>query len=159
MVRILYAIFFLLISASCYGQISPPFGPNGGGGGGPTSNQNLRSFGAVFNGNGSALTGTQTICVPVNYAGTIQAVTIISDVSGSATIDVKTVAYASYTGPSSTSSITASDIPALSSATKYQDTTLTGWTTALSANTMACFVLSSPSTITWASINVKVSAS
>ena len=36
------------------------------------------------------------------------------------------MAYASYTGPASASSIAAAAIPALSSAAKYQDATLTG---------------------------------
>lgn len=130
--------------------------PNGSTG--PTANQNLRSIGAVFDGGGVALAGTITRCAPVNFAGTIQGVTLISDVSGSVTIDVQTVVYSSYTGPSSASTITASATPALSSAVKYQDTTLTGWTTTLAANTMVCFKLSSPSTLTWAAISVKVAA-
>jgi hypothetical protein len=130
----------------------------GGSAGGATSNQNVRSIGAVFDGGGVALTGTVVRCTPVNYSGTITGVTLSSDVSGSATVDVRTVAYSSYAGPSSASTITASATPALSSAAKYQDATLTGWTTTLAANTMVCFNLSSPSTVTWLAINVKVQA-
>ena len=126
--------------------------------GGPTTNQNIRSVSAVFDGGGSALSGTVTRCSQVNYAGTINEATIIADVSGSATIDVRTVAYSSYTGPSSASTITASATPALSSAVKYQDSTLSGWTTSLSANTVVCFVLTSPSTVTWLAANIKVTA-
>ena len=94
----------------------------------------------------------------MNYAGTIEKVSILADQSGSATIDVRTVAYASYTGPASASTITASDTPALSSAVKFQDSTLTGWTTTLAANTAVCFVLSSPSTVTWLAANIEVAA-
>jgi hypothetical protein len=126
--------------------------------GGPTTNQNLRAVSVVFDGGGAALSGTVTRCSQVNYGGTINKATVISDVSGSATVDVRTVAYGSYTGPGSASTITASDTPALSSAVKYQDSTLTGWTTSLTANTVVCFVLSSPSTVTWIAANIEVAA-
>lgn len=133
-------------------------GGGGGGGGGPTTNQNIRAVSFLFDGAGSALSGTLSRCQQINYSGTIQEVTLVADQSGAATVDVRTVAYSSYTGPSSASTITASDTPALSSAVKYQDSTLTGWTTSLSANTVVCFVLSSPSTVTWVAGNIKIAA-
>lgn len=129
----------------------------GSGGGGPTTNQNIRTVGTFFDGGGAALTA-MTRCTNVYYAGTINQVVIITDQSGSATVDVKTVAFGSYTGPGSTSSITAADIPALSSAVTFSDTTLTGWTTALSANTVVCFAMTSPMTATWLQIELKVAA-
>lgn len=109
----------------------------------------------VFDGGGTPLSGTLDACVDVPIASTITGVTLLSDVSGSATVDVKTVAYASYAGPSSASSITASAVPAISSAFKYQDTTLTGWTTAVAANTVMCFHLTSPTASTWIMADVK----
>ena len=149
-------LFFLPVAlfAQVGGSI---FSPTPGGGGGGT-NQDIRAVSFTFDGAGSALTGPQTRCQQVNYAGTIQEATLLADASGSATVDVQTVAYGSYTGPGSASSITASDTPALSSAVAYQDSTLTGWTTAVSANTVFCFVLSSPSTVKWVSGNVKIAA-
>jgi hypothetical protein len=123
-----------------------------------TSNQNIRRIGYVFDGGGSALSGTLDACQVVDFGGTITGVSLIADVSGSATVDVRTVAYSSYTGASSASTITASDTPALSSAIKYQDTTLTGWTTSLSANTVVCFHVTSPATATWIMADVKVTA-
>ena len=130
----------------------------GSGGGGPTSNQNIRQPSVFFDGGGSALSGSLTRCAHYDYGGTINKVTIISDVSGSATIDVRTVADGSYTGPASTSTITASDIPALSSAVHYSDSTLTGWTTALAANSDVCYYLTSPSTLTWVQLVLDISA-
>lgn len=130
----------------------------GPGGGGPTTNQNIRTPGTHFAGVGGALSGTVTTCETVYYSGTIQEVVLIADTSGSATVDVQTVALGSYTGPGSASSITASDTPALSSAVKFTDTTLTGWTTTLSANTVICYVLSSPTTVNWVDISLKVAA-
>jgi hypothetical protein len=123
-----------------------------------TTNQNIRAISFIFDGAGSALSGTLTRCQQINYAGTIQEATLTADQSGSATVDVQTVAFGSYTGPGSASTITAADTPALSSAVKYQDSTLTGWTTSLTANTVVCMVLSSPSTVTWVSGNIKVAA-
>lgn len=126
--------------------------------GGATTNQNIRTITAVFDGGGSALSGTTTRCTHVNFAGTIQEFTMISDVSGNATVDVLTVAYGSYTGPASASSITDSHTPSMTSAAKFQDSTLTSWTTSLSANTVVCFTLSSPATVTWVAANIKVAA-
>src|SRR5271166_1936081 len=108
----------------------------------PTTNQNIRTVGASFGSfqsGATALSSSQTACVSAFVAGTIKAVHIIADVSGSATIDVQTVVHSSWTGTASVSSITAADIPALASAAAYTDTTLTGWTTSLAANTDVCF--------------------
>lgn len=150
------------------GNLSFTFSPNftgvifvsGGGasGLGSTTNQNIRTIGVSFDGGGSALTTSVTRCTHVGYAGTIQGVTLIADQTGAATIDVKTVAYASYTGPASTSSIAAAAIPALSSAVKYNDTTLTGWTKSIAANTEVCFALTSPATLTWVQATLKIAA-
>lgn len=130
----------------------------GGGGGGPTTNQNIREVVIGFDGGGNPLSGSLTRCRTVEFSGTINAVNIVSDVSGAATVDIQTVAYSSYTGPSSASSITASDIPALSSALKYSDTTLTGWTKTLTSPVVVCGVLSSPSTVTWLNLTLKIAA-
>lgn len=129
-----------------------------GGGGGATTNQNLRDVVMTFDGGGLPVAGSATRCREVTFAGTIQGAYIEADVSGSITIDVKTVAHSSYTGPASASTITASATPALSSAVKYTDTTLTGWTTSLAANTAVCFAMSAPATVTWATITLKVAA-
>jgi len=128
---------------------------------GGTTNQNIRTIGASFGSfqsGATALSAAATACVPTYFAGTIQGVEIIGDVSGSATIDVKTVAHTSWTGTASASSIAASDIPALSTAARYTDTTLTGWTTSLTAGTDVCFVMTSPTTVAGLSITLKVAA-
>lgn len=127
----------------------------------PTTNQNIRTIGASFgdfSSGASALTTAQIACIPTYFAGTIAAVELIGTPSGSATVDVKTVAHGSFTGPAATSSITASDIPALASATTFSDTTLTGWTTAFTAGTDVCFYLTSPTTVAGVTITVKVAA-
>jgi hypothetical protein len=131
------------------------------GGVSPTTNQNLRSIVADFGdftSTASALSASAQACVAVPFAGTIVKAQLIAAPSGSATVDVRTVAFASYTGPSSTSTITASDTPALSSAASYTDSTLTGWTTALTANSVVCFYLTSPTTVTGVQARVTVAA-
>jgi hypothetical protein len=127
----------------------------------PTTNQNIRTIGATFGSfesGASALSGSHTACVATYFAGTIQSVELIGDVSGSATVDVLTVAHTSWTGRASTSSITAAAIPALSSAARFTDSTLTGWTTSLTAGTDVCFALTSPTTVAGVAIAVKVAA-
>jgi hypothetical protein len=111
-----------------------------------------------FSSGATALSASSIACVSSYFAGTVTAVELIATPSGSVTVDVRKVAHASFTGPAATSTITASDTPALSSATTYSDTTLTGWTTSVSANTDFCFYLTSPTTVTGVSISVKVAA-
>lgn len=123
-----------------------------------SANEKIRAVSFVFDGGGSALSGSLTRCQQVNYAGTINQVSLIGDQSGSVTVDVKTVAFGSYTGPGSASSITAAAIPGLSSAASFQDSTLTGWTTSFAANTVVCFALTSPSTVTWVAGNIRITA-
>lgn len=128
---------------------------------GPTTNQNIRTIGAsfgAFQSGATALSGTLTYCVPTYFSGTIQSVELIGDVSGSVTVDVLTVAHTSWTGTASASSITAAAIPALASAARFTDTTLTGWTTSVTAGTDFCFAMSSPTTVAGVSITLKVAA-
>jgi hypothetical protein len=129
---------------------------------GASTNQNLRSIVADFGdftSTASALSGSAQACVVVPFAGTITKAQLIATPSGSVTVDARTVAFGSYTGPSSTSTITASDTPALSSATSYTDSTLTGWTTAVSANTVFCFYLTNPTSVTGVQIVLTLGAS
>lgn len=128
-----------------------------GNGDGPTANQNYRDISVVFDGGGSALSGTTTRCREVSFGGTINQYTAVADVSGSATITIKTAPYSSYTGPASASDISNGG-EVLSSAAKMQDSTLTGWTSSLNAGSVVCGVLSSPSTISWLQVTLRVSA-
>lgn len=146
----------VLVTSDGTNYFAQPLGASSGSG--PTTNQNIREIIFAFDGGGAVLSGGMTRCRTVMYAGTINGVYLISDVSGSITVDIKTVAHTSYTGPASTSSITAAAIPALSSAVKYSDTTLTGWTTSVTALTTFCAVMSAPATVSWAELTLKVAA-
>lgn len=119
--------------------------------GGVCGSNRSESLGAEFSGGGTALSGTFTYCTAVPVSGTISQVYTTADVSGSATIGVKTVARASYIGTAGYSgytSIVGSAAPSLSSAVSYSDGTLTGWTTTLTAGQILCVQLSSPATVT-----------
>lgn len=90
------------------------------------------AIGYTIDGSGSVITtGIIGAGIRVPFAGTITGVTLLADVSGSVKIDILKDTYANYIF--TTGSICASALPALSSAAKYEDTTLTGWTTSFSA--------------------------
>jgi hypothetical protein len=128
-------------------------------GGTPTNKKvtlgNLRSFVLsaaraitfAIDGGGSPLTTGIKADVYVPYACTITAVTMLADQSGSCVVDIWKDTYANYP-PTGADSITASAKPTISSATKSQDTTLTGWTTSITAGNTLRFNIDSVSTIT-----------
>jgi len=68
----------------------------------------------------------------VPFDCTITAVTMLADQSGSIVIDIWKDTYANYP-PTNADSITASAVPTISTDTDSQDSTLTGWTTSISA--------------------------
>ncbi|MBS0243562.1 MAG: hypothetical protein JSS20_15405, partial [Proteobacteria bacterium] len=83
-------------------------------------------------GGGNALsTGIQGDA-QIPFACTITGVTLLADQSGSCVLDIWKDTYANYP-PTNADTITASAKPTLSTALKFNDTTLTGWTTAVAA--------------------------
>lgn len=108
-------------------------------------------------------TGTKS-CSVVEVAGTIVAAHLISNAlptGANLVVDVLKVAYASYTGTGSASSITASAVPTITTAAsnpRYEDTTLTGWTTSVSANDVVCVAINTAPSggATWASLTLEV---
>lgn len=123
----------------------------------PTANQNYRSVVGFFDGGGAALSGTTTRCQQVNFGGTINEFSMVADQSGNATVTVLAISFGSYTGPGSAVDISNGG-ETMTGAVSKQDSTLTGWTTSLAANTVVCFSLSSPATITWLNANIRVTA-
>lgn len=81
----------------------------------------------------------------IPYACTIVSWTILANQTGSAVFDIKSAS--SYSGISSTTSITASAKPTLTSAQSAFGNTLTGWTTSIAAGTLLEFDLSSVSSV------------
>jgi hypothetical protein len=116
----------------------------GGGGGAPATHL----ISAVFDGAGTALSGTATTCTAMPYAGTLTGVRLLANPAGSATVDIRSATNASFGtgGPASATTITGTGaIPAISSAYGVSPS-IAGFNTTLAANTTVCFVLSNPST-------------
>lgn len=99
-----------------------------------------------FNGGGAVIVAANTNGFWVDRACTINAALLEGDVSGSVTVNIYSAAYnvaPSYSIISHATSF------ALSSAVAMKDTTLTGWTTAVAADTfLQARVIGTPSTIT-----------
>lgn len=108
---------------------------------------NIRSLGITIDGGGVAITTGVKGYIPVPYSGTITAWTLIADVSGSIVIDVWKDTYANYP-PTVADTIAGSEKPTLSSAQKNQDTSLTTWTTTVTAGDILGFNVDSASTVT-----------
>ena len=105
------------------------------------------SAGIVIDGGGSTITTGVKGYLSIPYAGTITAVRMLADQSGSIVVDIWKDTYANYP-PTDADSITASAVPTISTATKSEDTTLTGWTTSISAGDVLGFNVDSATTIT-----------
>jgi hypothetical protein len=107
---------------------------------------------------GLALIASSAIDVFVDcpVAGTITGVKIFTaGGTGSCSIDVRLVAFASFP-PTSGNSIVASDPPAISSGTDYSDNTLSGWTTAIAAGDVLGFHLTSTSIFTSITVQLEI---
>lgn len=110
----------------------------GGGGSGAVRPQ------AVFDGSPDPiLAGSQARCT-VTATCTITGWTIIGDQTGSCVIDVLRATYGAYP---STASITGTAKPTLTTATKATSTTLTGWSTSLTAGDVLVFNVDSASAV------------
>lgn len=106
----------------------------------------------VIDGGGSVITaGAQKSFPSVNAGGTISAVMISSDVTGSITVDVW---KANAAIPTSANKISATAPVTLSSARLNQAVALTGWTTAVSANDVFGVSVATVSSVTQVTIQI-----
>jgi hypothetical protein len=113
----------------------------------------------VIDGGGSAITTGVKGFIEVPFACTINRVTLIADQTGSIVVDIWSKAYASNSPPTVTNTITASDLPTLSSAQTYQDSTLTGWTTSIAAGNIIGYNVNSATTVTRVTVSMKCTKS
>ena len=115
------------------------------GGGGATPNVRTATFGCSVNGGGFApLTGIIGYTV-IPYNGTITGWNIVSDISGSCVIDVW---KAAGVVPTVANTIAGTEKPTLTAQQLNSDSTLTTWTTAVTAGDVIGFNLDSASTLT-----------
>jgi hypothetical protein len=117
----------------------------------------LRRYAANFliDGAGAAITTGIKGDVVIETAGTIESWTILADQSGSLQVDLWKDSYANYP-PVVGDAITGSAKPILSSATKAQSSTLTGWTTSVAAGDIIRVNVDSATTIQRATIELKI---
>lgn len=113
-----------------------------------------RAIGITIDGGGAVITTGIKGYIEVPYACTITRATVLLDQSGSIVIDVWKDTYANYP-PTDADSITASAPPTVSTATKSQDATLTGWTTSIAAGNILGFNVDSITTATRAHLILK----
>lgn len=88
------------------------------------------------------------------FGGVITQVALLADAVGSAVVDVWKDTYANYP-PTVADTICASAKPTLSSAQKYQDTTLTGWTKTFADGDVFGFNVDSASTVKQVTISIR----
>jgi hypothetical protein len=114
----------------------------------------------VIDGGGATLTTGMKGYIEVPFACTLTRATLLADQSGSVVINIYKCTEAQFdagaTHPVSGDKITASAPPTISSATKSQDATLTGWTTSISAGDILAFNVDSATTIQRVTISLKV---
>ena len=91
----------------------------------------------------------------IDFACTITGVSVYGDQSGSCVVDIWKDTHANFP-PTVADTITASAKPTISSTTKYEDTTLTGWTVAISAGDTLRFNLDSVTSFTRLTIVLRV---
>jgi hypothetical protein len=113
-------------------------------------NRITRSFGASFDGGGSALAADKTVYVTVPFACTVTAWNILVD-TGTATVDIWRLSTGTAI-PTVTNVITGTGAgrPAIASNTAIHSATLTGWSsTAIAANDILAFHLEAVATATF----------
>jgi hypothetical protein len=116
---------------------------------------NVATVTFVIDGGGSAIATGIKGDLEIPFACTINQATLLADQSGSIVVDIWKDTYANFP-PTVADTITASAKPTISSATKAQDATLTGWTTAVSAGNILRFNVDSCATIKRATLSLKV---
>ena len=129
----------------------------GGAAANPSWATDANSIGVTYDGGGAAITtGDATlIYVKVPYSCTIVEANMLADQSGSIVISVWKDTYANYP-PTSGDNIAASAPPTISASNKSVDTTLTGWTTTVTAGDVIAFRVTSCTTITRCTLQLKV---
>lgn len=98
------------------------------------------------------LTPANDVSITIHQTCTIKKVVVLTrGGNGSCVVDIWKKAYASYP-PTVLDTITAAAKPTISVGIKYEDATLTGWTTALTAGDTLIFHLDSASTFTYIAV-------
>ncbi|MCP4997180.1 MAG: hypothetical protein GY933_00175 [Hyphomicrobiales bacterium] len=109
----------------------------------------------IIDGGGAAITTGVAGYVEIPFACTITAARALADQSGSIVVDIWKDTYANYP-PTDADSITASAPVTITTATKSEDTTLTGWTTSITAANILGFNVDSVTDIELLTVSITV---
>jgi hypothetical protein len=109
----------------------------------------------LIDGGGSAITTGVKGDIEIPMTGTIQRATCLCDQTGSIVVDIWVDTYGNFP-PTSADSITAAAPVTVGSATKSQDSTLTGWTKSLTAGHIMRFNVNSASTVERCTVSLMV---
>lgn len=93
--------------------------------------------------------------IHIPFTCRITKVVLLANATGSAVIDIWKDTYANYP-PTIADTICAASLPTITASNKYQDTTLTGWTTTLTAGDTIRFNVNSISGISKLTINLTI---
>lgn len=119
------------------------------------TNNKLANISFIIDGGGSAITTGIKGDIEIPFACTINQVTMLADQSGSIVVDLWKDTYANYPATIA-DTITAAAKPTITTATKSQNSTLTGWTTAVAAGDIIRFNVDSITTCTRVLISLRV---
>lgn len=112
--------------------------------------------GATFASQVALVAGVVDAFVDCPVAGTIIGVKVFTTSGpGSCVVDIRKVPFGSFP-PTGANSIVASDPPTISSGVDYEDYTLSGWTTGISAGDVLGFHLTSTSAFTTITVQLEI---
>jgi|Deesub1362A_J573_1020465.scaffolds.fasta_scaffold03070_3 hypothetical protein len=109
----------------------------------------------IIDGGGAVITTGVKAYLEVKYKCIIKRVTLLADQTGSIQIDIWKDTYANFP-PTDADSICGGNEPAISSGQKYQDSTLSGWTTQLNEGDILAINVDSVTGIQRLTISIKV---
>ena len=113
------------------------------------------SINFVIDGGGSAITTGVKGDIEIGFDCIIRSCRVLPDQSGSIVVDIWKDTYANYP-PTDADTITSSTPPTVTATTKSEDTTLTSWTTTISAGDILRFNVDSVTTIERVTISLTV---
>jgi len=116
---------------------------------------NILSLTFIIDGGGATITTGQKGHLRIPFACTISRVTMLADRSGSIQVDIWKDTYANFP-PIPEDSICAAALPTITTAQKSEDSTLTDWTTAITADDILAFNVESVTDIWRVTISLKV---
>lgn len=109
----------------------------------------------IIDGGGEIITTGVKGYLRIPFSGIIDRVTLTADQAGSVQVDIWKSSYADFP-PADANSITGGHEPKITASNKYEDASLTGWTTSLNEGDILAFNVDSVTSITRVTVNLHV---